>query len=151
MHIIAPHISCAINVSDPSHEEVFQQAVNDGYVEIYMITPGGVIKHHRLRGNNRYLRLKVPSIPGMTLPTVSEEINFLPAGKVSWNLFQQIEAFFRKVMEVKKSDVEAMIWVLWNEHQGYYLWVPDQTISKASVRYDWASVPQGSSIIVDIH
>lgn len=152
MKVIAPYMSCVVNLPfGPDDHDEFQQAVNEGYVEIYVVTPSGIIKHHKLRGENRFLRLKVDSIPGVALVTLREEINFLPAGKVPNALLKQIEAFFRKVMEVKKNELEAMIWVLWSPERGYYLHVPDQTISKASVRYDWESVPQGSSIVVDVH
>lgn len=152
MKIIAPFMSCIVNMPLSADEpSEFDAAVAEGYVEIYVVTPNGIIKHHKLRGTNRFLRLKVDSIPGTVIPSMREEINFLPAGKIPYQLLQQIEAFFRKVMEVKKDQLEAMIWVLYNEAQGYHLFVPDQTISKASVRYDWDGVPAGSSIVCDIH
>jgi hypothetical protein len=152
MKELAPHISCVVNMPlDDSQDNEFQQAVEAGYQEIYVLTPKGIIKHHKLRGENRFIRIKVDTIPGLTLPEVKEQVNFLPDGKVPHRLLLDIEAFFRKVMEVKKDELEAMIWVLWNQAQGYHLFVPEQTISKASVRYEWSGVPAGSSVIVDIH
>ena len=152
MKIIAPHMSCVVQLPlTPEDPDELQQAIDEGYVEIYVMTPSGIIKHHKLRGTNRFVRLKVDSIPNTPVLTLREVINFLPAGKVPYELLSKIEAFFRKVMEVKKDELEAMIWVLWSEADGYYLHVPDQTISKAAVSYDWTSVPSGSSIVVDIH
>lgn len=152
MKILAPFVSCVVNLplGADDHDE-FQAAIDEGYAEIFVVTPEGIIKHHKLRGTNRYLRLKVDSIPGLAMPTMRQEINFLPAGKVPHELLRKIEGFFRKVMEVKKDQLEAMIWVLYNEAEGYHLHVPDQTISKAAVSYDWNGVPAGSSIIIDVH
>lgn len=152
MKVIAPHMSCVVSLPlDSEGPNEFEQAKADGYVEIYVVGPSGIIKYHKLRGENRYLQLKVDSVPGVTLPTLAEDVSFLPAGKIPHALFQQIEAFFRKVMEVKKDQLEAMIWVLWSQEQGYFLHVPEQTVSKASVRYDWDSVPLGATMVADIH
>lgn len=146
MHIISPHISCVVLPTE------LEQAMQEGYNHIFVMTQKGVIKHQKLRGDGRYIRLKCDTIPGYTEPEIKEEIHrFFPAGQVPYELFKQVVAFFKKVMDVKKSEVEAMIWILWNQEQGYHLHVPNQKISKASVSYDWSSVPAGSSIIVDIH
>jgi PRTRC genetic system protein A len=145
MHILAPHISCVV----APHE--FAEAVAQGYKEIFIITVKGTYKHHILRGTNRYICLKVDSIPGYEEVVVDEAVNFLPAGKIPYAIYDQVLAFFRKVMEVKTAELEAMIHVLWNPEQGYHLGVPPQTISKASVNYDWSYIPSGTSIIVDIH
>ncbi len=145
MHILAPHISCICNTSE------MQEAVNQGYKEIYIMTLNGCFKHHILRGENRFVRTKVTSIPGYTEPKIEEGMNFLPAGKIPYALYEQVLAFFKKVMEVKTAELEAMIHILYNPEQGYHLGVPPQTISKASVSYDWNYVPAGTSIIVDIH
>jgi PRTRC genetic system protein A len=95
--------------------------------------------------------VKVDKVPGYEEPKIEEAMNFLPAGKVPYELYEQILAFFKKVMEVNTSEVEAMIHVLYNPEQGYHLGVPPQKISKASVSYDWNYVPAGTSIVVDIH
>ncbi len=145
MQILIPHVSCYVT------PEEFNEAITQNYAEIYVLTPKGLIKHHKLRGQSRFIRVKVDSIPGMVFPEIQEDISFLPNGKIPHELFNMVEAFFRKVMEVKKSDVEAMIWILWNEEKGYHLHVPEQTVSKASVRYEWNSVPSGSILVVDIH
>ena len=153
MIVISPHISCAVQapMKNESNSE-FQQAVAQGYAEIYVIAPGGIIKYHKLRGENRFVTVKVDKVPGVELVTPEESFrNFLPAGRIPRRLLDQIEFFFRKVMEVHNNDLEAMIWVMYSPEQGYYLHVPDQRISKASVSYDWHDVPAGSSIVVDIH
>lgn len=145
MHILAPHISCVV----APHE--LADAIQQGFKEIYIITVKGTFKHHVLRGENRHITLKVDSIPGYTETAITESVNFLPAGKIPFTLYEQILGFFRKVMEVKNAEVEAMIHILYNPEQGYHLGVPPQTISKASVNYDWSYIPAGTSIIVDIH
>lgn len=145
MHILAPSMSC---ICFPSE---VQDAMAQGYKQIYVATTQGFFKHHILRGEGRYVRVKVDKVPGYEEPKIEEAMNFLPAGKVPYELYEQILAFFKKVMEVNTSEVEAMIHVLYNPEQGYHLGVPPQKISKASVSYDWNYVPAGTSIVVDIH
>ncbi|HET8686721.1 MAG TPA: Mov34/MPN/PAD-1 family protein [Methanosarcina sp.] len=41
--------------------------------------------------------------------------------------------------------------MLYSKERGYFLHVPNQRISKAAVSYDWGDIPEGASIIVDIH
>lgn len=155
MHIIAPHISCVVNapIGDNAVGSDFDIAVSQGYSEIYVVGPSGIVKYHKLRGENRYVTVKVDKIPGkVAIHELSEDFSgFLPAGPVPLNLLRQIESFFRQVMSNHNDALEAMIWVLYNPEQGYFLHVPEQRISKASVSYDWDSVPSGSSIVVDIH
>lgn len=152
LKVLVPHMSCLIyqQLSD-TETDPLSYAIEQGYAEIYIMTPSGIFKHHKLRGNGRYVRVKVDAVPGVTLSPLKEEVAFLPAGKIPYDLLHQVESFFKKVIQVKGTAVEAMIWVLYNEAQGYHLFVPNQTVSKASARYDWSGVPSGSSIIVDIH
>ena len=145
MQVLAPYISCVCYPNE------FNDAVAQGFKEIYIITVQGTFKHHILRGENRYVRTKVDKIPGYTEETYVPSMNFLPAGKIPFELYEQVLNFFRKVMEVKTSELEAMIHILWNPEQGYHIGVPPQTISKASVSYDWNYIPAGTNIIVDIH
>lgn len=147
MDIISQFISCVVTPNE------LQAAIDAGYTEIYVLTgEGGIIKHHKLRGQNRYIRLAVDSLPKNYKETrIAQEINFLPAGKIPVQLFDQVVAFFKQVMEVKKSELEAMIWVCWDAENGYHLVVPDQRVSKASASYDWSSLPAGKTIVVDIH
>lgn len=150
--VIVPHLSCLIYQQLGEVEvDPLTDAMNQGYVEIYIMTPTGIYKHHKLRGTNRFIRTKVETVPGLAFTPLKEELSFLPAGKIPYTMLEQVEAFFREVIKAKGTAVEAMIWILWNEAQGYHLFVPNQTVSKASARYDWDGVPQGSSIVVDIH
>lgn len=154
MHIIAPFMSCVVNapIGDNIENSEFDQAVAQGYSEIYMVGPSGIVKYHKLRGENRYVTVKVDKIPGVKIHEIGEDFSsFLPAGPVPHELLQQVEAFFRQVMAVHNDALEAMIWILYNPERGYFLHVPDQRISKAAVSYNWDGVPAGSSIVVDIH
>jgi PRTRC genetic system protein A len=146
MEIISQHISCVVLPNE------LQTAIEAGYSEIYAMTSEGIVKHHKLRGRNRFVRLKVDKLPAnYKEEKVSQEINFLPDGKIPIQLFDQVVAFFKQVMEVKKSELEAMIWVCWDQESGYHLIVPEQRVSKASASYDWASLPAGKTIVCDIH
>jgi PRTRC genetic system protein A len=139
-------ISC---VCEPAE---INEAVAQGFKEIYIPTIDGIIKHHQLRGEDRYIRVKVDDIPGrIKPPAVTECVNFLPAGKIPFAFFQQIEAFFRKVIELKGTALEAMIFIIWNPTQGYHLFVPTQSVGAASVNFDPKDLPGGSIIVVDIH
>jgi PRTRC genetic system protein A len=146
MEIISQHISCVVLPGE------FNAAIEAGYSEIYAMTSEGIIKHHKLRGQNRFVRLKVDKLPvNYKEEKIGQGINFLPNGKIPIQLFDQVVTFFKQVMEVKKSEVEAMIWVCWDQENGYHLIVPDQRVSKASASYDWASLPAGKTIVCDIH
>ena len=149
MDIISQFISCVVTPNE------LQGAIEQGFSEIYVLTgdkANPIIKHHKLRGQNRFVRLAVDKFPANYKPTaVPQEINFLPDGKIPIELFDQVVAFFKKVMEVKKSELEAMIWICWDAEEGYHLIVPEQRVSKASASYDWASLPAGKTIVADIH
>lgn len=153
MHILAPHISCVVNMPLSEGEpNEFDLALSQGFLEIYAITSEGIVKHHKLRGENRYVRVKVDRIPGYEPPRLPQAINFLPAGKIPKALFDQIVSFFYAVMKKNgEKALEAMAWICYNAEHGYHIVIPDQSISAASVRYDWNSLPAGTSIIVDIH
>lgn len=146
MEIISQHISC---IALPGE---FNAAIEAGYSEIYVMTSEGIIKHHKLRGQNRFVRLKVDKLPtNYKEEKIGQGINFLPDGPIPIQLFDQVVSFFKKVMDVKKSELEAMIWICWDRENGYHLIVPDQRVSKASASYDWASLPAGKTIVCDIH
>lgn len=153
MRVLAPHMSCVVNMPlSPDEPNEFDLAVQQGYAEIYAITSEGIIKHHKLRGQNRYVRVKVDKIPNFEAPRLTQAISFLPAGKIPRAIFDQVLAFFYKVMEVNGDRaLEAMAWICYNQEQGYHVIVPPQQVGGASVTYDWSAVPPGTSIIVDIH
>lgn len=143
---LCPFLSC---ICSPSEVD---SAIAQGFKELYILTTNGIIKHHQLRGENRFIRIKVDEIPGRSKPVlVTECLNFLPAGKVPFNLFQQVEAFFRKVIQLKGQALEAMIFIMWNPEQGYHLYVPNQSVAGASANFSLSDLPTGSIIVVDIH
>jgi PRTRC genetic system protein A len=142
---LIPHMSCVCGAED------LAQAQSEGYKEIYILTTKGILKHHIFRGTNRYIRLKVDTIPGYTEPEIKEAFNFLPAGRIPYTIFEQIEAFFRKVIQLKGTALEAMIFIMWNPTDGYFLYVPTQSVGAASVSFDPSTMPSGSSVIVNVH
>lgn len=149
MQELIPHISCLVN----PHE--FDEAVKSTYSDIYIVGNDGYYRHKKLKGE-RFVRLKVDKIPGAgaeVKASIEEELNFLPNGKIPFSFFEQIMSFFKKVMELKNAEYEAHCWILWNKEKGYYISVPKQTVSKASVNfvYDNDALPPGDIIVVDIH
>lgn len=143
---LAPHISCVCT------EDSFEEARSQNYQQIYIVTVAGIFKHEKLRYDGRFIQIKVDSVPGLE-SQMKEEVSFLPNGgeKIPYDLFKQIVAFFRKVMEVKKSEVEAHVHILWNPTAGYYIAVPNQRVSKASVSYDYSHIGKDDIIIADFH
>lgn len=152
MHILAPHISCVVHsplsLEGPSE---LDQALEAGYNEIYVVGSKGIVKHHKLRGPNRYVRIPVDKIPNFEIPVCEPEIRFLPDGKIPYSFYEQILSFFQQVIKLKGVALEAQVHILWNAEQGYHIGVPPQQVSGASVSYDWSYIPSGTSIIVDIH
>lgn len=151
MQVIIPHFSCLVN----PHE--FEDALKEGYSEVYVNSVDSYYKHIKL-SNGRHARIKVkslPTIPGVEVAktVIEENLNFLPAGKIPYDYFEQISSFFRQVMKLKKADYEAHAWILWSKEKGYFISVPKQSVSKASVSftYDDDSLPPGSVIVVDLH
>ena len=156
MKIIAPAISCLIHADVEGEENgEFQKAVAEGYTQIYIQTPEGTFKHHIFRsgreGIERFIRIPVTEVPGLKFKEYKPGVNFLPDGKIPQKFLEEVKAFFKEVIRVKGTAVEAMIWILWNSEKGYFLHVPNQIVSKASASYDWSGLPPNSSIIVDIH
>lgn len=157
MKILAPFISCLVQagVVEKDAPDELAQAIEQGYSQIYIQTSAGLFKHHILKpgknGAARYVRIPVKDIPGVKLQEYGPDVRFLPDGKIPVALLDEIKAFFKEVIKIKGSAVEAMIWILWNQEKGYYLHVPNQVVSHASAKYDWDGLPKDSSIIVDIH
>lgn len=152
MHILSPYFSCAV---DPLNPAEFQQALEEGYSQIYVFSVDGLMLYRRLHGgvpsNPRYVVSKVSSLPNCSVSTLQAGINFLPDGKVPMGLFYSIVKFFKDVCEKYKTNLEAQIWVLWNEERGYYLFVPEQAVTAGSVTYDWSQLPHDSVLVVDFH
>ena len=153
METIIPFVSCVCN------EAEFSSALESGFSEIYVVTSTGVLKHQKLSGG-RHIRLKVESVPAKVkeaiekyAPPVQEEINFLPGGKIPMRFYNQVVKFFKEVMRVKNADHEAHCFILWSKENGYFISVPKQSVSKASVSftYDKEAIPDGSVVVVDLH
>jgi len=152
--VLSPYASCLVE----PHQ--VPEALAANYKELYIIANGEYYKHVELIGG-RHVRVKIPGIPAkfkdliknVRMTTVREEINFLPAGKIPYSYWEQLVQFFRQVMKLKKQDYEAHAWILWEPDKGYYISVPKQTVSKASVSftYDPETLPPGAIIVVDVH
>lgn len=142
--VLTPHVACVCTSSEVGN------AVAEGYKQIYIITSKGIFLRQELRGG-RIITMKRDSIPDYKEEVYTEDISaFMPGGKIPYEIYRQVEGFFRKVMEVGKTALEAMIFVMWTQEKGYFLWVPKQTVAAASARFDWDDKPEGS-IIVNIH
>lgn len=157
MKILMPGFSCVVPSgfeNDPENEVAL--AISQGYCRIYIETAMGLLLHQNLSpgkdGANRYVRLPCAALPDGKKPlNIGPSINFLPDGKVPIELLLQIQAFFKGVMARHKQKLEAMIWIVWNQEQGYHLLVPKQTVGAASARYEWGDIPEGTIVVVDIH
>jgi PRTRC genetic system protein A len=153
MRELVPYVSCLC-----APEEFVDVLAANTHPEIYIQDGLGFLKHVRLTGN-RHVRIKIEKLPpaaAAALPAataVSEDLNFLPAGKIPYEFFEQIVEFFRQVSKKMKSEFEAHAWILWTAEKGYFISVPKQTVGKASVSftYDDESLPPGSVIVCDIH
>lgn len=152
MKELIPHVCCLCTA------EEFEEVTKGTYAEIYIpLAEGGYLKHVKLVGG-RHARIKVEKLPANTAIvadaiTIEEELNFLPAGKIPYEYFEQIVEFFRQVSKKMKSEFEAHAWILWTKEKGYFISVPKQTVGKASVSftYDDDSLPPGSIIVADWH
>jgi PRTRC genetic system protein A len=152
---LIPNFSCFIAGVTDEPENELDRAIEEGYKFIYIQTTEGLYKHQELLpgkgGSRRFVRTQVKSVPNVKLAKIEPHAQFLPAGKVPIELLDSVKTFFRELMVKKATAVEAMIWVLWSEEKGYYLFVPNQTVSRASATYEWTGLPSDSIIVVDIH
>lgn len=153
--VLAPYVACLVT------PDQLQEAIDANYGEIYIMANGTLYRQMNLVGG-RHVRLKIDSLPAkyrdvvkdFQVPAIiKDELNFLPDGKIPFAYWHQIVEFFRQVMKMKKADYEAHAWILWEKEKGYYISVPKQTVSKASVSftYDNEALPPGAVIVVDIH
>ena len=87
-------------------------------------------------------------------------LSFFPNGeKLPVILFHQIVEFFRQFMkgnsEVLESLVnhsyEAMAHIVYNPATGYRVAIPTQSVSQATVKYEFDHLEDGDEIIIDIH
>ena len=136
-------------------DEALKEAIARNYCEIYIVSKNGLFRRTTLT-HGRHVTVPCPVPPaGMNIKlpeTIQDTSAFFPAGKVPVNLLDDIVNFFRAVMKAHGSAVEAQAFVLWNPEQGYYIKVPEQTVSGASVEYKWSELLGPTDVIVlDVH
>lgn len=156
MDTIIPFVKCLVN--EDEYQEICQSPY---YQEIYVETKDGFLKHLKLSGGRhvkapiRYNSLPKDVISVLEAKEVSKEsaeVNFLPAGKIPSYFLDQIVEFFRAVSKKHRADVEAHAWIMWNQEKGYHIFVPEQVVSKAAVKFEYGtSVAAGNVFVVDIH
>lgn len=152
IRVIKPNISCIVNMPLSAEEtNDFEAAKAQGIPNIYVVSSDGLYHHQKLRGEGRYIRLKVESVPGMEQAKLGEVISFLPGGKIPKEIFDQILSFFHGVMKARGQALEAMTHILWNKKDGYHIGIPEQQVSAASVHYDYSYIPNEDQLICDIH
>lgn len=160
--IIIPGVACVVTAPVTGEEDFLAGAIAGGYQIIYILCNNGDKYLHRVFGKNSdgtpcYARYKITTIPGFRIGDVAEDNKFLPDGKIPIDLLIGVQKFFKDVIaKFGDTNLEAMIWIMWNAERGYFLHVPDQSVAGASVTYDWANLPltsegRASRIIVDIH
>lgn len=124
--------------------------------------PSGLITYH-ICGDGIYLTKKVMGkgyvtikVEGMSgCPKGEEAFKLLPR-KIPVSFYWKICEFFRAVEKTfNQGSLEAYILVGYNPTEDkYFLHVPDQEVSAASVKYDikefWDEYP-GCFIICDVH
>lgn len=156
-HILIPGFACVVMAPFAGEPDYLQAAIDQGYPIIYIIANNGDKFVRRTQpgknadGKDRSVTMKIPSIPGFKVGEVKEDNSFLPAGKIPFSMMKEVEKFFKAVIaKFGDTNLESMIWIMWNPDQGYFLHVPNQTVAGAAVTYDWTP-PAGSHIVVDIH
>jgi PRTRC genetic system protein A len=157
-HVLIPGFACVVMAPVTGEPDYLQAAIDAAYPIIYIITNNGDKYVRRLQpgknaeGKDRFVTMKIPTIPGFKVGDIKEENAFLPAGKIPFALMKSVEKFFKDVIaKFGDTNLESMIWIMWNPEQGYFLHVPNQTVAGAAVTYDWGNLPENSKIIVDIH
>lgn len=140
----------------PSQVEALEA---QGYTDLYILAPDGIYRR-KTTGHGLTATIKVPALPRKVLavgekapevPVIKQDLDgFLPAGKIPMEFFKQIQMFFMEVCRKVNSTVEAHCYIMWNEERGYYIFVPQQEVTGASVSYSKLETPP-DPIIVDIH
>ena len=143
-----PHVSASCT---PDQVEALEAA---GYVDLYILREDGKIFRKMTLSHGRKIILEVKSFPKEVPKTsaIQESLaGFLPGGKIPLQVFHQIRAFFQKVCETHGQALEAHCYILWNQTDGYHVFVPEQTVSGGTVEFSYSGLPAGSAIVVDIH
>lgn len=156
MENIIPFIKCLVN-----EDEYLEIKDSPFYQEIYVETPQGFLKHLKLSGGRSVCApVSFHDLPKDVTKVIesrqiekdSAAVNFLPSGKVPSYFLDQIVEFFRAVSRQGHSELEAHAWIMWNQEKGYHIYVPEQVVSKAAVKFEYGdSVAPGNVFVVDIH
>ena len=147
---ILPYVSA---VCLPNQVEALEQA---GYVDLYVLEGPNKIMRKMKLSHGREVVLEVKSIPdGMpnspNTPALTEKVSFFPGGKIPILLLNQIKAFFKEVCEKHGEALEAHCYIMWNAERGYYIFVPEQTVSGAAVEFKADESAPEDAVLVDIH
>lgn len=149
LQVLVPHFSCVVY-----SEDALKQAIEEGYCETYIVSKNGAFRRTNLT-HGRSVTVPCPVMPaGITLPDCKQDTaGFFPAGKIPIRFLHEITAFFKAVMkEHNNAKLEAMAFVIWNPTLGYHIRIPEQTVSGASVSYNWEGFMGPDDVIVlDIH
>lgn len=158
METIIPFVKCLV-----SEEEYLQSDIKESpfYQEIYVETQTGFLKHLKLSGGRSVCApISYHDLPKDVSKVIESRqiekgdasVNFLPSGKVPSYFMDQIIEFFREVSKQGHAELEAHAWIMWNQEKGYYIYVPEQVVSKAAVKFEYGdAVSPGNIFVVDIH
>lgn len=117
----------------------------------YEIYSDGIYLYKKLAGGG-HCRIKVDGIPNVEKGT--EEISLL-SRKIPFNAFLKIVEFFKYVCDIRKDKLESYVIIGYNkELDKYCLYVPEQVVTVASVKYDLSTFYKeypGYSIVMDNH
>jgi len=133
-----------------------------GYVDLYILNTDGKIYRRLYLSHGREITLEVKSLPpvpggvaGAAAPApvvVKEDLSkFLPGGRIPLAMFRQIQGFFKQVCETHGQALEAHCYIMYSTENGYYIHVPEQTVSGGTVEFSYQGLNADDCIVVDIH
>lgn len=130
-----------------------------GYVDLYILKDGKIFRRMYL-SHGREITLEVKALPvkpgaatpSTVQPLIQEDLSkFLPGGRIPLQMFYQIRAFFKEVCEKHGQALEAHCYIMYNSETGYYIHVPEQTVSGGTVEFSYEGLNSNDCIVVDIH
>jgi PRTRC genetic system protein A len=129
-----------------------------GYKDLYIVRDDNKVFRRMYLSHGRSVTLESGLPSGAKIKTlppleVKETVldTFFPGGKIPMSFLEDIEAFFREVCQVQGSAVEAHCFILWNDDRGYYIHVPEQSVTGGTVEYSYTDFPHDDCIVLDIH
>jgi PRTRC genetic system protein A len=129
-----------------------------GYKDLYIVRDDNKVFRRMYLSHGRSITLEssLPAKAKIKTPPpleVKETVldTFFPGGKIPMSFLEDIEAFFREVCQVQGSAVEAHCFILWNDDRGYYIHVPEQSVTGGTVEYSYTDFPHEDCIVLDIH